>query len=162
MKQVIKLTIPLSVLLFSTITKWWYTFPDDAPDTIFEGFPMIYKGPGWHTSLCLQIFIIPLFIDLITYTVITWLIVYLVNRFVIAVKIHKIVSMVLYVTATIWGAVYMLIAANPDNAWYINRPWRVQVLDTGYQFAWQQPDRDSLMKRQATELKKLANPQIQN
>ena len=78
MKQLtLKLIIPLSVISFATLTKWWYALPVDAPGTYLTGFPFPFVCNGWHTSMSLQIFAIEFFVDFLTYFLIWFLVFFL-------------------------------------------------------------------------------------
>ncbi len=59
--------IPVTIISFAVFTKWWFTVPVDAPDTMYWGFPFAFVGEGWHTSMSLQIFVMELIADLIFY-----------------------------------------------------------------------------------------------
>ncbi|MEM6768710.1 MAG: hypothetical protein AAF655_27470, partial [Bacteroidota bacterium] len=58
MKQLIwRLVIPLTIISFFLVTKWWFVAVEDAPDSWMYGFPFPYLCEGWHTSLSLQVFL---------------------------------------------------------------------------------------------------------
>ncbi|HEY0656583.1 MAG TPA: hypothetical protein VGD65_25795, partial [Chryseosolibacter sp.] len=61
-----KFVLPLTIISFSTITKWWYVEIDGYKE-VLRGFPFPYIAPGWHTSLSWQIFIGALLTDLLIY-----------------------------------------------------------------------------------------------
>jgi hypothetical protein len=147
MKQLIfKLMIPLTVISFATITKWWYALPVDAPDTLFSGFPFPFVCDGWHTSLSLQIFIAELFADLLTYFLFWFLLIYSINRLLIKININKIVTIVLW---TMTGLVMIgatLIASDQNNLFYLKRPFDIEIMEVGYKFIWQQTERPDYYK----------------
>jgi hypothetical protein len=53
-----KRIIPLTIISFLLVTKWWYVLPIDSPHSIMIGFPLAYSCKGWHTSMSEQYFII--------------------------------------------------------------------------------------------------------
>src|SRR5678815_3945633 len=92
----LKIVVPLTIISFATFTKWWYTLPVDAPDTMFTGFPFPFVCDGWHTSLSLQIFVTEFIADLLTYFLFWFIVIFSVNRFVIKFKIHKAITIGLW------------------------------------------------------------------
>lgn len=147
MKQLtIKLIIPLTVISFSTITKWWYALPVDAPDTMFSGFPFPFVCDGSHTSLSLQIFVTELTIDFLTYFLFWFVVVFCINRFLTKINPHKILTIVLW---TLTGLVISgagLIASNSDNLFFVKRSFDIDIMETGYKFVWQQTERPDYYK----------------
>lgn len=138
MKQLIlKLILPLTVISFTIFTKWWYVLPVDAPDTMMIGFPIPYACDGWHTSLSLQIFCVELVIDLLAYFSFWFVVVFSVNRFLIKIRLHKLLSVVLLSTTGLLLSGMALIAYNHNtNIFYIKRPFDIEILMTGYKFVW--------------------------
>ncbi len=138
MKQLtIKLIIPLTIISFAIITKWWYALPVDAPDTMFSGFPFPFVCQGWHTSLSLQIFMTELIIDLLTYFTFWFILVFCSNRFLTKINSHKIVTIVLWTLTGIVISFSGLSLINPDNLFFLKRPFAIEIMDTGYTFIWQ-------------------------
>jgi hypothetical protein len=82
------MVLPLTVISFGTITKWWYALPVDAPDTMFTGFPFAYACPGWHTSMSLQIFVTEFIIDFLTYFLLWFVLIFCIDHFVTKVKTY--------------------------------------------------------------------------
>src|SRR3982750_2694356 len=90
LKQLIwRLIFPLTVILFGTVTKWWYVLPVDAPDTMMVGFPLAFISDGWHTSMSLQIFAFEFLVDFFVYSLVCFLLVFFVNRYLTKIKISK-------------------------------------------------------------------------
>jgi hypothetical protein len=147
MKNLIfKIALPLTVISFWTITKWWYALPVDAPDTMFKGFPLIYVCPGWHTSLSLQIFVTELVVDFLIYFLFWIILISCIDRFLKRVKISRGVTIGMWALSGLFIAFETLFAANPDNIFYIKRPFEIQVLETGYEFIWQYTERPDYYK----------------
>jgi hypothetical protein len=133
-----KLVLPLTLISFVLWTKWWmvYALPVDAPDIIMVGFPLTYAGDGWHTSLSLQIFFLELFVDLFVYFLFWFVVLLIIDRFVVKIQINRIVT---FFTLTITGVILfglMRIGANSTNLYYVKRPYDIEVLESGYKFIW--------------------------
>src|SRR5688572_13924975 len=124
----LKIVIPLTIISFSTITKWWYALPIDAPDTMFTGFPLPFACEGWHASLSLQIFMAEFLIDLLTYFLFWFVLFFCIDRFAIKIKTHKIVATCLWVFAGLFAAFWILAASNKDNLFYAKRPFEMKVM----------------------------------
>lgn len=142
----LKVIIPLTVISFATITKWWYALPVDAPDTLFAGFPFPFVCEGWHTSMSIQIFATELFADLLTYFLFWYVIIFCIDRFGIEIKINKIVTIVLWSLTAIVVSGAALIASNPDNLFYVKRPFDIEIMETGYKLVLQQTERPDYYK----------------
>lgn len=147
MKQLtFKLIIPLTVISFAAFTKWWYTLPVDAPGTMFRGFPLAYSCPGWHTSLSLQIFLTEFTIDLLAYFLFWFVLIFCINRYLTKVKTFKLVTIALWTISGLTISFGTLMASNEDNLFYIKRPFDMRVLETGYEFIWQNTERPDYYK----------------
>lgn len=147
MKQLTwKLILPLTVISFGTITKWWYILPVDAPDTLYSGFPFPFVGDGWHSSMSLQIFVIELIADILIYFFIWFAIVFCINKYLTKIKTYKIVTIGLWVITgiLILGASY--IASSPEHIFYFKRPYNIEIIETGYKFVWQHTERPDFNK----------------
>lgn len=147
MKQLtFKLILPLTVISFATITKWWYTLPVDAPDTLYGGFPFPFVGDGWHTSMSLQIFVLELFADFLIYFLFWFLAVFCVNKYLTKFRTHKIVTIGLWTVSglIILGASY--VASFPEHIFYFKRSYDMEIMETGYKFIWQHTERPDYYK----------------
>jgi hypothetical protein len=134
------------VISFAIFTKWWYTLPTDAPDTMFTGFPFPFVCHGWHTSMSLQIFIAEFVVDLLSYFLFWWVVVFCIYRFVVNIKLHKLVTIILWTLTGLVIGGSGLIASNKDNLFYLKRPFNIEVMTTGYQFIWQRIERPDYYK----------------
>jgi hypothetical protein len=147
MKQLtFKLILPLTVISFATITKWWYALPVDAPDTLFAGFPFPFVCDGWHTSMSLQIFVTEFFADLLTYFLFWCILIFCIDRFWTKININKIVTIVLWTLTGLVVSGATLIASNSNNLFYVKRPFDIDIMETGYKFVWQQTVRPDYYK----------------
>ncbi|POY37154.1 hypothetical protein C3K47_08845 [Solitalea longa] len=128
------------MISFATFTKWWYALPFDAPDSLFTGFPLAYACPGWHTSMSLQIFAIEFIIDLLTYFVFGFVLVFCIDHFLLKIKTFKWVTIGLWSGSGFFIAFGILLTTNPDNIFYIKRSFDKKVFETGYKFIGQKID----------------------
>jgi hypothetical protein len=143
---VLKIVLPLTVISFGTFTKWYYAKPIDAPDTMFFGFPLAYSCIGWHTSLSLQIFVAELVIDILLYFLFWFILILCIDRFMTNVKTYRCVTIGLWFVSGLFIVFGTVLAANPDNIFYLKRPFDMQVLETGYKFIWQDTVRPDYIK----------------
>lgn len=141
MKQLIlKLIIPLTIISFATITKWWHTLPVDAPDTLFAGFPFPFVCEGWHTSMSLQIFVMEFLADLLTYFSIWLIVIFCIHRFWIQLKPTKIITLFLWTMTGLIITAGALIAFQPNNLFYFRRTFDMEIMETGYRVIWQKTE----------------------
>ena len=131
------LILPLTLILFGTVTKWWSVSLVDAPDDVMLGFSLPYVCSGWHTSLSLQIFILESGVDMVTYYLFTWTIIFMVNRFVTTIIVSKLTVIILYGIAAVFVFFFAVIALNPDNIFYWRNPLQFNVMETGIRFILQ-------------------------
>src|SRR5207249_6811977 len=137
LKQLIwRLIFPLTVILFGTVTKWWYVLPVDAPDTMMIGFPLAFISDGWHTSMSLQIFVLEFLVDFLVYFLFCFLLIFLVDRYLTKIKIPKWLTGILWTFSTIIFAVAIWIASFPEQIIQTRRDWDMKVIVTGYKLTW--------------------------
>ena len=142
----LRLILPLSIVSFGTVTKWWYVLPTDAPDSMMMGFPLAFVSDGWHTSMSLQIFILELVFDFLFYFLIWFLLVILIDRYLVQIKIAKILTGILWILSTIIFVFAVWIASFPEQIFEMKRDWNMQVLATGYKLTWKHQDRPDFNK----------------
>jgi hypothetical protein len=80
-KNIIRLILPVTLILFTLFTKWWYVFPD-GPPVMAYGFPLIYKCPGFHTSLSMQYFVLEMIADLLFYFLICFILFIIIRKWI--------------------------------------------------------------------------------
>jgi hypothetical protein len=147
LKQLLwRLIFPMTIVLFGTVTKWWYVLPVDAPDTMMIGFPFAFISDGWHTSMSLQIFIEELFIDLVAYFSICFLIVIIIDRYFKKIKVAKLVTVLLWTSSTLIVAIAFWIASFPQQIIQTKRDWSMKVMSTGFKFTWTHQDKPNFSK----------------
>lgn len=135
MRQItIKLVLPLAIIAFALVTKWWYVLPDDAPDSMLMGFPLAFVGDGWFTSMSLQIFVVEFFIDYLCYFLFCFLLVFLVNRYIIKINLTKTLVRLIWSLAILLLCFWVLIFYVSEKHIEITRDWKMQVLDGGFKF----------------------------
>jgi hypothetical protein len=139
----LKVIIPATIISFAVFTKWWYALPADAPDTMYWGFPFVYIGEGWGSSMTLQIFLFEFIADLLVYFLFWFSIIWLIDYLIVKINPYKALTIFLWSLSTIIIAFNTLIWSNKDNTFYTKREYKFDVLTTGYQFEWdnvQRPD----------------------
>lgn len=139
----LKLVIPITIISFAFFTKWWYALPVDAPDTMYWGFPFVYIGEGWGSSMTLQIFLIEFIADLLLYFMFWFFIITFTNYYIIKISPYKAFTILLWSLSTIVIGFNTLIWSDKDNTFYMKREYKFETLTTGYEFVWdnvQRPD----------------------
>jgi hypothetical protein len=136
-----KLVIPISILLFGTVTKWQYVFVEDGVDDFFIGFPFAYTCSGWHTSMSKQIFIIEFLIDFIVYYSFCFLVINLIHKFIKPINVSKLFAKILYALVGLIILLYAFILCNPNNIFISKNEYKYKVVKSGYKFMWQDIER---------------------
>lgn len=118
-------------------TKWWYILVEDGPDEMLYGFPFPYVAPAWHTSLAKQYFLLPLIADLLFYFCCWLIVIFTISRLFVKIKISKVLSVILIsITTIILGMnVYLFFMTDSVATW--RRTFKMDIMDTGYDFIWQ-------------------------
>lgn len=138
--------LPLTIISFGTLTKWWYVLPVEAPDTMMVGFPLAFVSDGWHTSMSLQIFLFELAFDFLIYFLFWFLLILLIDRYLIKIKTGKIIGGILWTFSTVILSIAVFIASFPEHIFSIKRDWDRQVMVTGFKFTWTHQDRPNFSK----------------
>lgn len=138
--------LPMTIVSFGTITKWWYVLPVDAPDTIMVGFPLAFAADGWFTSMSLQIFILEFVIDFIVYLLFWFLVIFLIDRYLIRIKIPRIITGFLWILSTVIFSFAVWFSSFPEQYFKMKRDWDMKVLVTGYKLTWTFQDRPDFKK----------------
>ncbi len=127
----LRLVLPLTVISFAMISKWWYVSVVDGTDEILTGFPLPYMCRGFHTSLSLQFFVLELALDLLTYFFLWWVVVHGIDRSIARIRVPKAVSTPLITMAAIILIGQLWVMALPENMFHVKRPWGMEVMETG-------------------------------
>ncbi len=141
-----KLVLPLTAISFAIFTKWWYVLPEDAPDSMMVGFPLPFICDGWHTSMSLQIFVAEFVFDLFIYFLCWLLIIFIINRYLIKIKMPTIVTVLLLSVVVLIIAATTFVMARPEHIYTLKREFSIEIMETGYQFNWQPADRPDFYK----------------
>jgi hypothetical protein len=72
--------------------------------------------------------------------------IFCIDRFLTKINTNKIVTIVLWTLTGLVVSGATLIASNSDNLFYANRPFDIQIMETGYKFVWQQTERPDYYK----------------
>jgi hypothetical protein len=135
------LILPLSIILFGTITKWRYVLVEDGPDEFLYGFPLTFICSGWHTSMSLQIFVAELIFDFFVYLIFCLIVITLIDKYIKRIIIPKFLKVVLYVLTTLTIFVYGIRFSNRDNIFHLKRDFNYKEIRSGYKFVWEQDKR---------------------
>lgn len=135
---ILPLILPLTIILFGTVTKWSYVNVEDGPSDFLYGFPLPYMCNGWHTSLSLQIFLSELLFDFVVYFAICFVIVITIQSFFKTIKVKKFFSIGLYVLSTVIMLFYGMLFSNPNNIFETKRNFNYKETSSGYKFMWHQ------------------------
>ncbi|QEE50043.1 hypothetical protein FUA48_10755 [Flavobacterium alkalisoli] len=131
-RLILILVIPLTLLSFMFVSKWWLVnVPDGPGEVIMYGFPFIYLAPGFHTSLSNQIFLLPLLGNLLVYFAISFVIIYIINR-IKRIVMSKLIITGIWVITVLPLIFTILIALNPDNVYSLKCNCQAQVIKSGF------------------------------
>lgn len=133
--------MPVTIIIFILFTKWWIVDVVDGTDGIMYGFPLIYKAPAFYTSMAEEYFILELIADLIIYFGVIFGIVYLINKFLFAITIRKLVSVILFIIASLLISLELLFAFMPENKFSLKRDYDIEIKQTGFKFLFNNSDR---------------------
>jgi hypothetical protein len=140
-KLILTFVLPLTIILFGTITKWRYVYIEDGPDDFIYGFPLTFICSGWHTSMSLQIFILELLFDFSVYFITCLTVITLIDRLVKPININRYFKFGLCGLATLTLIIYGLVFSNPENIFEMKRNFKYKEIRHGYKFIWQQDRR---------------------
>lgn len=133
MKKLIwKLVMPLTVLSFMFVTKSWYAFVVDGPNLYMKGFPLICESPGFHTSMSIQLFVAEFLFNLLIYFLFWYVIVFLFNRFLLKIRIPKIVYRLLIFLSVLTLALYASMLIISDVEFKLTRDFGIEVKSLNY------------------------------
>ena len=132
------LALPLSLLPFVLIWKWWDIIPVDAPESTMVGFPLPYACDGWFTSGAIQIFVLEMLVDLPLYLLFWSLFVYAFDRFCIRIKIHKALAILFLVIESVIISAFIFLASLPETKFKFKRDFEYTVKTVGVNGIWQE------------------------
>ncbi|MCZ4244120.1 hypothetical protein [Pedobacter punctiformis] len=127
----VKLVLPLTIISFVVITKWWLVKIVDAPDETLTGFPLPFVCRAWNTSMAFQFFIAAFMVDFLFYFLCWFGLIFVTNRYLISIKPYKIVTVIWWCLAAlvIFGA--DVLALNKNNIFYFKRPFEIETIASG-------------------------------
>ncbi|RZL40972.1 MAG: hypothetical protein EOP00_25710 [Pedobacter sp.] len=141
LRLILPLILPLTIILFGTVTKWHYVKVEDGASDFLYGFPLAYMCNGWNTSGSLQIFLAELIFDFAVYFAICLVIVLAIQSFFKPIIVKKFISVVLYGISTLIVLFYGMLFSNPNNVFETKRNFKCTEVSNGYKFMWQQNKR---------------------
>ena len=130
------LTLSLTIIVFTLVTKWWMVIPVDGRETSMLGFPLPYAADAWHTSMAQQYFAVEFLVDLLLYFLISWSLISTFNRRTLGrrwlnrLKWPLVFLSLLFLT---WNTIWIL---QPNNLFYWSRPFDYEFVDSGVQWWW--------------------------
>ena len=130
-QAIIRIYLPLTLVTFGLVTKWWYGLAIDAKDVVFQGFPFIYRCQGFHTSLSTLYFLFPMIANLLVYFLIIFTAGQLSARFW-RFQLPKVYNQVFWVAFGIYfcAKIYFSLTVF-DDRYQLNRDFDVEVFATG-------------------------------
>ncbi|MDT0558324.1 hypothetical protein RM697_06690 [Ichthyenterobacterium sp. W332] len=143
-KNKLKIVIPLSIICFTIFNKWWYVVPVDAPKSFMYGFPLISVSEGWHTSMSLQIFLLEYFINYLLFFVVTLLLTFYFDRFIMEIRFSRVWIVPLYFISVIIIVLNIYVASMTENIIKVKRDFEIEIQKTGFNFIWQNRDREHM------------------
>lgn len=132
-KLIFRFTLPLTLISFVIITKWWFGIVIDGKDVFFYGLPLIYKCEGFHTSLSTQYFLTEMIINLLFYFVF-WLIITLALNQFWRINIPKLISRIFWIGFGIFFSGFVYLSFELDDQYLIKRDFDVKIFDSGFTF----------------------------
>jgi hypothetical protein len=137
-KVTLQLVLPLTIILFFSVTKWWCVAVD-APNTLLSGFPFPYTGEAWGSSMSFQYFFFEFLIDLAVYFAMVFTATYFVYRYLVPRPPHKVIFFSLYIIATLFVTMGILMISATDSFFYFYREFEIKTINTEYLFIGQRP-----------------------
>ena len=138
-RLITRLLLPLSLISFACVTKWWYALVHDGPDVVLYGFPLAYKCARFSDPLADQYFLIELFADLAFYFLILFLLIYSIWRNK-KFRVPNTLSVILWVIA-LTVLLRVVPDPSPQNRAFSTRPFEMEVWESGIMFIWQDAPR---------------------
>lgn len=131
---IVRVVVPASIILFVLVTRWWNALPEDAPDTRYWGFPLVFMGHGWHTSLSLQIFVLEMVADFLCYFIIVLSLLIGINRFFMRINSSRRVGIGMWIAAVLLLLPAIFILCIGDNLYHLTRSYKMEIMESGWQF----------------------------
>ena len=146
MKSLIfRFVIPITLISFGVVTKWWYGYAIDAKEVFSYGFPLIYKSEGFHTSGSEQYFILELLGNLITYFFI-WLIITIIIKKFWEIKIPNRISNIFWIGFSVFIIAFTFITIDLEDVYFSKRKFKYKIYDSGISIFEQTPSRENYLK----------------
>ncbi len=132
-KLIFRAVLPLTLISFALISRWKYVLVVDGPDDFFVGFPLIYKGSGFHTSLSTQYFMTEMILNLIVYFSISLIICLIINRF-FTINIPRKLYTSFWIGFGVFILFFIHLFYELDDRVYLKRDFDVEVIESGFAF----------------------------
>jgi len=143
MIQALRVVFPVTIISMFLVTKWWYALPVDGPDKMYWGFPFVFMGEGFHTSMSYQFFMLEFLADFTIYFFFWMILIYFFYRLLPNIRVHRNISKILWSLTLIFIFGFGIIVGTSNSIFKTKRDYDYTVMVTGYVFIWQstpQPD----------------------
>jgi len=131
--------IPLTLLLKFCINKSWRI--DDYDRYIFgDGFPFLNHIPPLTSSNYNEIFVMESITNYLIYFIISYILVYAVNRFWLTITFQKRTRTILIILSFIFTTIYFVLNTFDWTLfgvnYYLTRPENIKVIDSKMDYIW--------------------------
>lgn len=130
-KLIFQFTLPMTLISFGIITKWWFGFIVDGKDVFLYGFPLIYKSQGLHTSLSSQYFIVEMMINILVYFIYWFAMTLILNRFW-EIKIPKSIVKTFWIGFGVFLFGFLYFSNEFNDLYFIKRDFDIKIIDSGF------------------------------
>lgn len=141
-KIVFNWALPLSLLSFRLISKWWYGNVIDGSDEFFLGFPFIYKCRGFHTSLSTQYFLMEMVSNFLCYLIFWCIVGYMIRRKISFSPPQAIIRLFWFCFA-VYVLGFIHLSKEMDDRFSLYRDFDVEIIDTGIAVFESHPTRNT-------------------
>ncbi|CAM1371791.1 hypothetical protein [Tenacibaculum xiamenense] len=139
-KLVFRVILPISIILFGTISQWRYGLVLDGTYEFFVGFPFIQQCRGFHTSLSTQYFVMEMLLNFLAYFFITLVFCLFIRKFY-RIEISKKISNSFWIGFGVFLLFFMYLSLEMQDHFLIKRNFKVKITNTGISLFNTHPDR---------------------
>jgi hypothetical protein len=138
-KLIFRLVFPLTFFSYILFDKWWYVYITDGTDVYMSGFPLINCSPSITASMEWIYFITETIINMFSFFIFWYLIIYLIHRFIKPILITNLIGKISLIVFGVYlmGFIYSSFVFN--TSFKISRDWEIKILNSGFIFSWQMP-----------------------
>jgi hypothetical protein len=137
----IKLALPLTVILFSLVGKWWYVQVIDGQDEVMYGFPFAYTTRGFGSSMTVQYFMLELVMDFLIYFAVILGLVFVCRKLIFQLKRQRLLTSPLMAISIVFMTFHGYRLFMRENYFDLKRDFDVIAIAQGIDWAWRKHDR---------------------